>query len=105
MIDWIVEVEKYAPEKVCMLLVGNKSDRAEKVVSTEKAKAFADSYKIPFIEVSAKSNTNIDEAFHKLTMDLVACRDGAGSSSNEKMKNNNIRFFTQNLASQLNKCC
>lgn len=30
-VDWINEVNKYAPEKVCMLLVGNKSDRAEKV--------------------------------------------------------------------------
>lgn len=106
-----------------MLLVGNKNDRLEKVVSTEKAKgshlyhifiellpsrhlsAFADSYGIPFIETSAKSNSNIDEAFHKLTMDLVECRDGEGKSSNEKMKSSNIKFLQQNLVTQLNRCC
>jgi Ras-related protein Rab-1A len=31
-------VNRYASEGTCKLLVGNKSDRSDKVVSTEKAK-------------------------------------------------------------------
>jgi Ras-related protein Rab-1A len=32
------EVNRYASEGTCKLLVGNKSDRHDKVVSTERAK-------------------------------------------------------------------
>jgi GTPase SAR1 family protein len=36
--DWLNEVNRYASENTCKLLVGNKSDRHDKVVDTEKAK-------------------------------------------------------------------
>ena len=105
-VDWINEVNKYAPEKVCMLLVGNKSDRAEKVVSTEKAKKFADSFNIPFIECSAKNNNNIEAAFQKLATDLVNLKDngeGQNDSSDNKKIKNSIKL--QQFVSQFNSCC
>lgn len=95
-------VEKYAPEKVCLLLVGNKADRAEKVVSSERALKFAESKKIPYLECSAKSNTNIDECFQTLATALVECRDDSG---NEKVKNDRIKLLTQNFVSTMNRCC
>lgn len=37
--DWFTEVNRYASENTCKLLVGNKTDKtADKVVPTEKAK-------------------------------------------------------------------
>ena len=36
--DWLNEVDRYAAEDTCKLLVGNKADREDRVISTEKAK-------------------------------------------------------------------
>jgi len=62
--DWLKEVNRYASEGTCKLLVGNKSDRtADRAVTSEQAKAFADELGIAFLETSAKSAKNVEEAF------------------------------------------
>ncbi|XP_060212310.1 GTP-binding protein YPTM2-like [Lycium barbarum] len=62
--QWLSEIDRYASDNVNKLLVGNKCDlTAQKVVSTETAQAFADEIGIPFMETSAKSVTNVEQAF------------------------------------------
>jgi GTPase SAR1 family protein len=34
--DWLVDVNKYAQEDTCKLLIGNKSDRTDRVITTEE---------------------------------------------------------------------
>ncbi len=58
------DIEKFAKEGVFKILVGNKSDLVDnRQVSKERGKQLADSYGIPFIETSAKSNENIEKLF------------------------------------------
>jgi Ras-related protein Rab-1A len=65
--QWLFEIDRYANEQVCKLLVGNKADlKNKRAVEFETAKAFADELNIPFLETSAKSATNVEQAF--LTM-------------------------------------
>ncbi|KAK7853219.1 ras-related protein rabd1 [Quercus suber] len=65
--QWLNEIDRYANDSVCKLLVGNKCDLVEnKVVDTQTAKAFADELGIPFLETSAKDSINVEQAF--LTM-------------------------------------
>ncbi|KAI9079312.1 hypothetical protein K1719_038713 [Acacia pycnantha] len=53
------------------LLVGNKNDLiANKVVSCETTKAFTDEIGIPFMETSAKSATNIEQAFMAMAAEI-----------------------------------
>ncbi|PKU81923.1 Ras-related protein RIC1 [Dendrobium catenatum] len=69
--QWLNEIDRYASENVNKLLVGNKCDRtANKVVSYETAKAFADEIGIPFMETSAKDATNVEHAFMFMAADI-----------------------------------
>ncbi|KAL0341152.1 UNVERIFIED_CONTAM: Ras-related protein RABD2a [Sesamum radiatum] len=69
--QWLSEIDRYASESVNKLLVGNKSDLADKrAVSYESAKAFADEIGIPFMETSAKNATNVEQAFMAMAADI-----------------------------------
>ena len=69
--QWLNEIDRYANENVNKLLVGNKSDlTAKKVVDYATAKAFADEIGIPFLETSAKSATNVEQAFMTMATEI-----------------------------------
>jgi len=69
--QWLGEIDRYACQAVNKLLVGNKSDlKDKKVVEFQEAKDFADSIGIPFLETSAKSATNVEEAFIQMTKQI-----------------------------------
>ena len=68
---WFSNVEQHATEGVNKILIGNKCDWEEKrAVSTEQGQALADELGIPFMEVSAKSNINVEKAFFSLASDI-----------------------------------
>jgi len=100
--DWLKEVNRYASEGTCKLLVGNKSDRtADRVVTTESAKEFADELGIAFLETSAKSAKNVEEAFLTLAGELIKQRQARGASSDSK---DNIEMKgTRKI--KFDKCC
>ncbi|KAJ5077383.1 ras family-domain-containing protein [Anaeramoeba ignava] len=68
---WLKEIKEYTNENVEMILIGNKCDLEEKrEISKEKGKELADELNIPFYEVSAKNNINIDNIFIELTRNI-----------------------------------
>ncbi|PWN51724.1 putative SEC4-like Rab/GTPase [Violaceomyces palustris] len=70
---WHSNIEQHASEGVSKILVGNKSDWEEKrVVTAEQGEALAAELGIPYIETSAKSNSNVEEAFFNLARDVKA---------------------------------
>jgi len=69
--NWIRNIEQHATENVNKMLVGNKCDMVDKrVVEAERGKALADEYNIKFMETSAKSSINVEEAFITLAKDI-----------------------------------
>jgi len=87
---WFQNVEQHATEGVHKILIGNKCDWTEKrVVSEDQGRALAQELGIPFIETSAKSNINVEEAFFSLARDIkkklidsAATTSGAGTNVN-----------------------
>jgi len=75
---WLTEIDRYASENVKKLLIGNKSDLVErKVVEYSAAKDFADELSIPFVETSAKTSTNVEEAFLTMSKQIKDSVDSA----------------------------
>ncbi|CAG8694835.1 28708_t:CDS:2, partial [Gigaspora margarita] len=61
--DYHSYVEQHASEGVNKILIGNKCDL---VITKEQGQALADEFGIKFLEVSAKANINVEEAFFTL---------------------------------------
>ncbi|KAH8346717.1 hypothetical protein KR084_008528 [Drosophila pseudotakahashii] len=69
--QWLEEIERYACENVNKLLVGNKSDlTTKKVVDHTTAAEYAAQLGIPFLETSAKSATNVEQAFMTMAAEI-----------------------------------
>lgn len=103
--QWLNEIDRYACEGVNKLLVGNKSDLTQKkVVEYTVAKDFADQLTIPFLETSAKSSTNVEQAF--LTM-AKQIKDRTGSTTvNAGSNKATLKVGTgQNVQQQSSGCC
>ena len=61
---WAQEVDRYGSQRVQKILVGNKCDlTAKRVVTREMGEALATSMGIKYIETSAKTMENVDQAF------------------------------------------
>lgn len=68
---WMKQIKDNAAADVVIILVGNKCDLSKtRAVTTDEAKALAESYNIDFYETSAKDNVNIEEIFTKMASDI-----------------------------------
>ena len=62
--QWMHEIEKFANDNVCKVLVGNKIDMVDKrVVTKEEGEELAKHYNIPYLETSAKNNIHVEDSF------------------------------------------
>ncbi|KAL5007990.1 hypothetical protein ScPMuIL_013571 [Solemya velum] len=69
--NWLAEVERYSSENVVKLIVGNKSDmKTKRVVAFETGQEFCDRLGIRFLETSAKSSSNVVQAFMAMTSEI-----------------------------------
>ena len=61
------EIDKFANDSVCIVLVGNKSDLVDKrTVSREEGEEIAKHFNVPYLETSAFDSSGVENTF--LTM-------------------------------------
>jgi small GTP-binding protein len=80
LLSWLDECRQYVGSGVLVIILGNKCDldNDARQVSFEEGEAFAQEHNVLFMESSAKTNKNIEEAFIQTSKVLY-----------EKSKNNN----------------
>lgn len=69
------------------MLIGTKSDLANRMVDQSEAKEFAESAEMLFFETSAKSGDNVDDAFGAIVKQIV----GPAPSSEQSAKSKGLR--------------
>jgi Ras-related protein Rab-8A len=68
--NWISQIQMHADVNVNKILIGNKCDMADRVVTTEEGEALAREYNIHFYETSAKLDIKVEKAFMTIATDL-----------------------------------
>lgn len=73
---WVRELRKNINEDICLCVIANKVDLrdAGESLPTEIGRKFAQSISALFYETSAKDNTGINDAFLKITQELLKAR-------------------------------
>ena len=74
--NWIKQIEANAQTSVKKVLVGNKCDKPDRVVTKEEGKKLADDHNMSFFETSVKTNQNVTEVFNFLTKEILESNAG-----------------------------
>ena len=75
--EWLTEIRQFSNENIPFVFIGNKVDLLEdvgEVIDREEARAFAEKEGSIYIETSAKTGINVDDAFTELTRRIVESR-------------------------------
>jgi Ras-related protein Rab-1A len=103
--SWVEEVNKYANDGTCKILVGNKcDDNAARQVSTEEGKKKAAELGVKFVETSAKANICVGDAFELVATELISLREAAGAKAS-RGQGGGLNLLRPDAASATASCC
>ena len=84
--NWIKQIEANAQTSVKIVLVGNKCDKPDRVVTKEEGKKLADDHNMSFFETSVKTNQNVTEVFNFLTKEILESNAGKTEGGGKKLE-------------------
>ena len=68
---WLDEFKKNTDKEVSVVLVGNKIDSKDRIISFERASIFANNNDLIYIETSAKEGLNVETPFESVTKEII----------------------------------
>lgn len=72
---WLQNIDQHVSNDVKKLLIGNKCDMiSNRVINHETVKILLESSRLPYVETSAKSATNVQQAFNNFVSEILTTR-------------------------------
>ena len=113
---WIKQIREVLLDKVCITLIGNKSDLEEnRIVKYEEAQLVAKENNMDYFETSAKENKNINNSFDNLIDKMIKYNEiiekdaKKDEDENKKKRNQSIKISKKGVNNDNNKqkkgCC
>ncbi|KAI1724858.1 ras family domain-containing protein [Ditylenchus destructor] len=104
---WIDDVSKFAVPNVAKILIGTKADlQDQRVIDPEEGEQLCRAHNmIKFLEVSSKSNVNVDVVFNELARQLKAQYD-TGNLVDNRFDSFRLKYpDTTTISSKWARCC
>ena len=79
--NWLKQIEAHASVGVAKVLVANKTDLPNRVITQERGQALAEEFGLKFFETSAKTGSNINEMFFEVADQIVKDRPAPAQGS------------------------
>lgn len=93
-------------QTVNKILVGNKCDmEAQREVSSAEGQELAREYGMKFFETSARSNTNVSEAFSTLSTDVIQRLLASGDQAHQQAGSVNLASYSSTQEKKKGGCC
>ncbi|KAJ0970231.1 hypothetical protein J5N97_023108 [Dioscorea zingiberensis] len=103
--EWAKELELYSTNQDCVkVLVGNKVDKPDRMVSREEGIALAQEYGCLFLECSAKTARNVEKCFEELALKILEVPSLLEEGSSVG-KRNILKQKQENHATPSRGCC
>ncbi|CAF1615729.1 unnamed protein product [Rotaria sp. Silwood1] len=97
---WLNEIKEHTHNDIIIMLIGNKVDKYQRVVSREAGERLARNYQIYFLETSAKTGQNVELAF--MTTAQAILDKKIHSNNTNHLLNDRIKLKTTET---YNFCC
>jgi len=106
---WVQDLNSYGDKNITLLLVGNKSDLEEKrQITKENGEEKAKSFNLGFIETSACSGDNIDQAFVIMLKEVLKKYIDENDINNDEFEasgGKNLELNKNNNNKKKKRCC